>query len=174
MVKDSQRFLGLIFLWTYLSLIDLVTTSVFIRKELVSCEQEIKDPTKPNNGNLTSCTQRLFLSLKIIQDEKVTKNFDYGFTVYCYTYCKSVINVYIHMRCLLRLRNEKPSFQVENKHLFVIVDNAFDVTAREEVRLIRPLVLKIIQQPVTLAYPFKYMFVSSHTEAPLLIKYSEK
>lgn len=41
-----------------------------------------------------------------------------------------------------------------------MVDSAFDVSAQEEIRLIRPLVLKVMQQPATVAYPFKYLFVS--------------
>ena len=50
--------------------------------------------------------------------------------------------------------------QVRNRHQLVLVDSVYDVAAQEEVRLIKPLVIKLNQQPATIAYPFKYLFVS--------------
>ena len=47
--------------------------SVFIRKELLPCEVELQSPGKTESANLTSCSRKLFLSLKIIQDEQVMK-----------------------------------------------------------------------------------------------------
>ena len=63
----------------------------------------------------------------------------------------------------------KIQFQGQNDHQFVIVDSAIDGKTQEEVRLLEPLVIKVVQQPVTLAYPFKYLFVGTFKDISIII-----
>ena len=73
MTFNEEKFLVVALLLTHPLSRNVASGSVFIRKELLPCEVELHSPGITDSANLTSCSRKLFLSLKIIQDEQVMK-----------------------------------------------------------------------------------------------------
>lgn len=62
----------LLVLWTGVALLHLATASVFIRKEFLPCDENKWINYTQGGGEPQSCKDKLFISLKLVQDEKVT------------------------------------------------------------------------------------------------------